>query len=558
MKQRLKAPRRNGNGKSSRVHTQKRESISSDLLNSMEAFAAILDSDGVVQFVTGAPPRELGYSTKDLIGKPFWDVAWFHHSNESQAAVRNTVGRAINGERSICDADVFTKDGIAVPITFDMRSLDGKAKNLVTVVAGTRSAMGQDGSDNTEAILVDVERMRQEIEKRYQAMYDNKLHLVYIHDEQGQFLDANECALNHLGYSREELGTVLFQDVVHPDDVPKVFAASAEVLAKGYMENKLQIRLIAKTGETFWIECHSFLLDQDDTHFRAIGIAQDITRFVNTEDEQRKSEENLRAILDNMEDTYFRIDMEGNMVMINPAGARLFGYESADEVVGKSLVEIVENPEELVETFMRIMVQACDGTLERREEITIIPKSGVPVAIEAAIRAVHDEAGNPVDIEALARDITERKQAEEELRLSEERLKDLVMKLKLSQEELSTPVIHIWDRILALPLIGVVDTHRSRSIMDILLTAIVETQSKFIIVDVTGVASMDTEVTNNLIRTIQSTRLLGAECVITGIKPEVAQTMVHLGVDLSKLVIKSDMEDGLKYGLRNMGYDIKR
>ena len=68
---------------------------------------------------------------------------------------------------------------------------------------------------------------------------------------------------------------------------------------------------------------------------------------------------------------------------------------------------------------------------------------------------------------------------------------------------------------------------------------------------------MDTEVTNHLIRTIQSTRLLGAECIITGIKPEIAQTMVHLGVDLSRLVIRSDMHDGLEYGLKKMGLEFK-
>ena len=83
-----------------------------------------------------------------------------------------------------------------------------------------------------------------------------------------------------------------------------------------------------------------------------------------------------------------------------------------------------------------------------------------------------------------------------------------------------------------------------------------ETQSKVVIVDVTGVASMDTEVTNHLIRTVQSTKLLGAECVITGIRPEVAQTMTHLGVDMSRLVIKSDMQDGLRWGLKKMGYII--
>ena len=133
-----------------------------------------------------------------------------------------------------------------------------------------------------------------------------------------------------------------------------------------------------------------------------------------------------------------------------------------------------------------------------------------------------------------------------------------VEKLKASQEELSTPVTQIWEGILALPLIGVVDSYRAQRVMETLLNKIVETQSELVIIDVTGVASIDTEVASHIMKTVQAANLLGARCVLTGIRPEVAQTMIHLGLDFERFATKRDMQEGLKFGLEQMGYEIRR
>lgn len=162
-----------------------------------------------------------------------------------------------------------------------------------------------------------------------------------------------------------------------------------------------------------------------------------------------------------------------------------------------------------------------------------------------------------VDQGLLARSLMyaiERQQAQEELRRSEEKLRQTVEKLRVSQEALSTPVVQIWDKVLALPLIGVIDDERAKQIMEILLNRIVETRSEMIIVDVTAVASIDTHVANHLIQTIESVSLLGARCILTGIQPQIAQTMTNLGMDMSKITVKRDMQDGLKWALHNLGY----
>ena len=101
-------------------------------------------------------------------------------------------------------------------------------------------------------------------------------------------------------------------------------------------------------------------------------------------------------------------------------------------------------------------------------------------------------------------------------------------RLKASQEELMTPVVQVWENILALPIIGIVDSYRAQKTMETLLDKIVESQSEMVIIDITGVASMDTEVANHLVKTVKAASLLGCTCVITGIRPEVAQTMICL------------------------------
>lgn len=116
--------------------------------------------------------------------------------------------------------------------------------------------------------------------------------------------------------------------------------------------------------------------------------------------------------------------------------------------------------------------------------------------------------------------------------------------------ELSTPVVQLWDGILALPLIGTLDSKRTQSVMEALLQRIVETESEIAIIDITGVPTVDTLTAQHLLKTITATRLMGAECIISGIRPQIAQTIVHLGVDLSDVITKATMSSALQLALQ--------
>ena len=119
--------------------------------------------------------------------------------------------------------------------------------------------------------------------------------------------------------------------------------------------------------------------------------------------------------------------------------------------------------------------------------------------------------------------------------------------------ELSTPVVKLWDGILALPMIGTLDSSRTQVVMEALLQRIVETGAEVAIIDITGVPTVDTLVAQHLIKTVTAARLMGADCIISGIRPQIAATIVHLGVDLTDIATKATLADAFRLALRRRG-----
>lgn len=124
--------------------------------------------------------------------------------------------------------------------------------------------------------------------------------------------------------------------------------------------------------------------------------------------------------------------------------------------------------------------------------------------------------------------------------------------------ELSTPVVRLWENVLALPLIGTLDSARTQVVMQNLLDAIVETRSDFAIIDITGVPVVDTLVAQHLLKTVAAARLMGADCLISGIRPQIAQTIIHLGVDLTNVTTKATLADAFAVTLRRSGLAVTR
>ena len=124
--------------------------------------------------------------------------------------------------------------------------------------------------------------------------------------------------------------------------------------------------------------------------------------------------------------------------------------------------------------------------------------------------------------------------------------------------ELSTPVVKLWEGILALPIIGTLDSGRTQVMMESLLQQIVETGSDVAIIDITGVPTVDTLTAQNLLKTVTAARLMGADCIISGIRPQIAQTIVYLGVDLADVITKATLADALALAIKRAGFTINR
>lgn len=131
---------------------------------------------------------------------------------------------------------------------------------------------------------------------------------------------------------------------------------------------------------------------------------------------------------------------------------------------------------------------------------------------------------------------------------------DVIQRQQAEMLELSTPVVKLWHGVLALPMIGTLDSARTQIVMESLLQRIVETEAELAIIDITGVPTVDTLVAQHLLKTVTAIRLMGADCIISGVRPQIAQTIVHLGVDLQNVTTKATLADALSLAMKRLGF----
>jgi rsbT co-antagonist protein RsbR len=175
-------------------------------------------------------------------------------------------------------------------------------------------------------------------------------------------------------------------------------------------------------------------------------------------------------------------------------------------------------------------------------------KDGRTIWVENHLRTVFDEHGHPIGLRGVSMDITERKQIEREQ--TEARLREEVIRMQEARlAELSTPLIPISDEVMVMPLIGVVDSERAERVIQTLLYGIAKSRARFAILDITGVPSVDSATADALTRAAKAVQLLGAEVVLTGIRPEVAQTLISLGTDLGGIVTRGSLQSGIAHAM---------
>jgi rsbT co-antagonist protein RsbR len=257
-----------------------------------------------------------------------------------------------------------------------------------------------------------------------------------------------------------------------------------------------------------------------------------------------RSDAQLRLLVDSVRDyAIVTLDPGGIVRTWNKGAERIKGYK-ADEIIGRHFSCFY--PPEKVQTGFpdeELKAAARDGRFE--DEDWRVRKDGSRFWANVIITALRDEHGNLIGYGKMTRDLTDRKQAEETIARQAQEILDI-----------STPVIQVWRGVLAAPLIGTLDSRRTQQFMERLLNRIVDTNSAVALVDITGVPAIDTQTAQHLIETVTAVRMLGAQVVLTGVRPALAQTLVHLGTDLSGIITRSSMSSGLRVGLELLGLQV--
>ncbi|WP_437645626.1 PAS domain-containing protein [Sorangium sp. So ce362] len=336
----------------------------------------------------------------------------------------------------------------------------------------------------------------------------------------------NESAARQLGISRQDaIGRPIDELLPTPED---------EGLWRRLLDEESgERRLRHARGDGGHMACawaHHRVLDPRGEAAGVLCIGRDVTAQTEASRCQAEQQAILRALVDNLDVVVWASDSRG-----------VFTYYD-----GKALASAGMRPGQLVglNNFDLYKEHETVGlrTALRGEPIhNVMEANGKP--IENWFVPVRGEGGEVDAVVGITLDLTESRRAEQELR---ERL-SLIERQQQVIRQLSTPILQVWSGVLALPMIGVVDSARTAEVMDSLLQAVVRTQARFALLDLTGVEAVDTKTASYLVELVRAIRLLGAEGIITGIRPSVAQTVVSLGLDLSEITTLSDLQAGLKH-----------
>lgn len=246
----------------------------------------------------------------------------------------------------------------------------------------------------------------------------------------------------------------------------------------------------------------------------------------------------LQLLVESIKDyAILLLDKEGRIMSWNTGAERLKGWK-AQEIIGQSFMRFYP-PEDVAngKTDMELRVAREEGRFE--DEGWRVRKDGSRFWANVVITALRDKNGELIGFGKVTRDLSERRAAEEKVRKQAKEIMEMA----------TVPVVQVWEGVVLVPLIGMLDSQRTQHLMERLLEKVTETGSPMALLDITGVPTIDTQTAQHLIETISAVRLLGAEVILTGVRPLIAQTLVHLGIDLRHVTTRASLASGLRMAL---------
>lgn len=367
---------------------------------------------------------------------------------------------------------------------------------------------------------------------------------------EGLILDATPHFLAIMGYPLDELKGKHHDRLLSPDEAQSAtYDTFWETLRSGTSQEG-EFHLLDKQGRDIWIRgACSPVLDAEGQLTRIIVYAMDLT---GQKQLTASFEGQLNALSRVMGKVEFSLD--GTILDANPRFLDIVGYR-LEELKGQHHRLLVD-PDYAQSADYRTFWE----TLRRGEflagEFCRLGKQGQEVWIQGSYNPVLDLNGKPSKIVKFATDITAQVEQHRQLKramVEAEEAARVREELHKSLQEMSTPVTPIWDGILLLPLVGIIDSMRTADVMNKSLTKIAETRARVFVLDIAGVATVDTGVANQLIKITKATQFMGCEAIISGVSPAIARTMVELGVSVGDVRTTATLRDAFEIALKRVG-----
>lgn len=496
------------------MHQQ--QALLQDVLNTLPAVIYVRGLDGRMLLVNQQWSAAVGLAVADVIGRHERDLfppellrAWNTHTQQVLAT-----------EQALAQEETFAQaDGLHTYLSARVPLRD--AQGTIYAIAG---------------ILTDITERKQAEETLQLAQFTLDQASDGIHwvgpDGQQHYVNTALCDL--LGYTQDELLTLKVADFDpnFPSDAWEAAWSGVKQQGSSTFETTHQ----RKDGSLIPVEVTASYLNFHGKEY-VCSFIRDIT-------ERRRDEAALRtfsALVDNTPGAVGLATIDGEITYANAAFRTLTGY--GDALIGMRFYDLYPREE------LPAVTAAAQHALEESWEglLTMQRRDGRRVPVRTSSFVMRDADGQPQVFAGIFQDLTEVQQAEQEQAVLQQQI---ITAQQDALRELSTPLIPLSDNVVVMPIVGTVDSARSQHILETLLAGIAQHQAAVALLDITGVQIVDTQVASALIRAAQAVQLLGAQVILTGIRPDVAQTLVHLGVDLSNIVTRSTLQRGIAYALQ--------
>ncbi|NJP04852.1 MAG: PAS domain S-box protein [Chloroflexaceae bacterium] len=374
--------------------------------------------------------------------------------------------------------------------------------------------------------------MNQRLERTFAA---TPLAMIEINRD-GLIRRWNQSAERIFGWSADQaLGKHIFPLVV-PGFAQEQMQPVLDALLSGQMRNSRN-QNITRDGRIITCQWYNAILyDEHETVVGILSQAEDVTAQVERESELQT----FLALAHNAPDGIVVSTLNNVVTYLNPAFRQMTGYD--ESAIGQHIYTFYDEPTEK----LAAITEEVRTSQTWQGNITYRRRDGSAFVGQLSIFLIFDHEQKPTAIARIIRDLTEQQQIEAERATLQQQVIDAQQAVL---RELSTPLLPIADGVVIMPLIGTIDTQRAQQMMETLLEGVAQYHAKMAILDITGVKVVDTQVANVFIGSAQAVRLLGAQVMITGIQPQIAQTLVQLGADLRGIITRGSLQAGITYAL---------